>query len=63
MAVAPGDIIHMDENGAVKFSADCLDEVIEKASRLQDIESNRQEMMRKTDDIEELIKIMSGLYD
>lgn len=63
MQVAPGDIIHMDENGAVKFPATYIDEVIEKATRLQDIESKRQELMRNTSDIEELIKIMSGLYD
>lgn len=29
MAVAPGEMIHMDENGAVKFPADKLDEIIE----------------------------------
>lgn len=63
MAVAPGDIIHMDENGAVKFPEEHLDEVITQAYRLQEIESKRQELMRNTTDIEELIKIMSGLYD
>lgn len=63
MDVAPGEIVHMDENGAVKFPADRLDEVIERAARLQQIEGKRQEMMRNTSDIEELAKIMSGQYD
>lgn len=63
MQVAPGDIIHMDENGAVKFPEEYLDEVITKVTGLQEIEAKRQELMRNTDDIEELIKIMNGLYD
>ena len=63
MMVAPGDIVHMDENGAVKFPAKYIDEVISKAKDLQAIESKRQKMMRETTDVEELIKIMSGLYD
>lgn len=63
MSVAPGDVIHMDENGAVKFPAEYIDEVAERAERLQEIEAKRQEMMRNTTDTEELIKIMSGLYD
>lgn len=63
MQVAPGDIVHMDENGAVKFPEECLDDVIKYAERLREIESKRQGMMRNTNDVEELIKIMSGLYD
>lgn len=63
MQVVPGDIIHMDENGAVKFPATYIDEVIKRATSLQEIEAKRQEMMRNTSDTEELIKIMSGLYD
>jgi len=31
MDVAPGDLIHMDENGAVKFPADKADQVLENA--------------------------------
>lgn len=63
MQVAPGDIVHMDENGAVKFPEEYLDDVIKYAERLREIESKRQGMMRNTNDVEELIKIMSGLYD
>ena len=63
MQVCPGEIIHMDENGAVKFPAAAIDQVIEKATYLQQFEENRQRRMRETDDVEELIKIMSGFYD
>ncbi|GMG95347.1 RraA family protein [Tepidimicrobium xylanilyticum] len=63
MAVAPGEIIHMDENGAVKFPSEYVDEVIIRAEKLQAIEIKRQKLMRKTDEVEEIIKIMSGVYD
>ncbi len=63
MAVAPGDIIHMDENGAVKFPQAVLPEVIEKATYLQDLEARRQHLMRESSDVEEIIRIMSGIYD
>lgn len=62
MMVAPGDLIHMDENGAVKFPPSSLDEVIKRAEDLQVLEANRQKMMRETTDVEELCKIMSGFY-
>ena len=39
MRVGPGDIIHMDENGAVKFPREYLDDVLEKATAMQKIES------------------------
>ena len=63
MQVSPGEIIHMDENGAVKFPASVIDQVIEKAEYLQEFEENRQRRMRETEDVDELIKIMSGFYD
>ncbi len=62
MDTAPGEIIHMDENGAVKFPAEYLDEVIARAQRLQEIEANKQAEMRKTTDPEELGRIMKGVY-
>mgnify|MGYP006070362977 FL=1 len=63
MSVMPGDLIHMDENGAVKFPADKLDQVLERAERLQKIEEKRQALMRDSHDAEEIIRIMSGIYD
>ncbi len=63
MDVAPGEIVHMDENGATKFPAAYLDEVLVRAERLQKIEQKRQKLMRETTDIKEIAKIMQGLYD
>lgn len=63
MSVMPGDLIHMDENGAVKFPADKLDQVLELAERLQNMEAKRQAMMRGAGDVEKIIEIMEGIYD
>lgn len=63
MDVMPGEIVHMDENGATKFPAAYIDEVIVRAKKLQQVEMKRQELMRKTADVEELAKIMKGQYD
>lgn len=63
MDVAPGDIVHMDENGAVKFPAEYLDGVIARADKLQQMETKRQGLMRRTTDPEELARIMKGRYD
>lgn len=63
MAVSPGEIIHMDENGAVKFPASVLDDVIKNAQNLRIIEEKRQAQMRRTQDVNKIIDIMAGLYD
>lgn len=63
MAVAPGEVVHMDENGAVKFPAAYIDQIGERADRLQEIELKRQRLMRETTDVAELARIMKGLYD
>lgn len=63
MDLAPGEIVHLDENGAVKFPADRLDDVIERARKLQLIESKRQDLMRRTTEAAELARIMKGQYD
>ena len=63
MAVAPGEIIHMDENGAVKFPADKVEEILKNVVTEAKVEARRQALMRATTDVEELIKIMKGVYD
>ena len=60
MDVAPGEIIHMDENGAVKFPADRLEDVARLAERLQQKETDMQARMRKASTAEEVFKIMTG---
>src|SRR5215203_5953044 len=47
MDVSPGEIIHMDENGAVKFPADKLDAVIQNARELQKEEAARMSALQQ----------------
>ena len=46
MDVAPGDLIHMDENGAVKFPADKADQVLENAKKMLAAEAEHLERLR-----------------
>jgi 4-hydroxy-4-methyl-2-oxoglutarate aldolase len=47
MDVAPGEIVHMDENGAVKFPADKLEPVLTNARALLDREATQLAALRK----------------
>ena len=60
MDVAPGEIIHMDENGAVKFPADKLSAVLENVRALQKEEAERMARMRDATSAAELRAIFSG---
>jgi len=60
MDVCPGEIIHMDENGAVKFPREHLPGVVERLGKLQDAETKRMEKMRGAGDIEEVIRVFQG---
>lgn len=62
MAVCPGEIIHMDENGAVKFPAEFLDEVYVRVQELQKYEAERQTHIREASTAEEVMRAMSGNY-
>lgn len=63
MGVCPGEIIHMDENGAVKFPRGAIPKILEYSRNRQRIEQERQKRMSRTHDAEEIAKIMSGIYD
>lgn len=63
MDVAPGEIIHMDENGACKFPASKAEKVCELGEKLLEIEKKRQEKMRQSSDPEKIIRIMTGFED
>ncbi|MDL2210409.1 hypothetical protein LJC26_06360, partial [Desulfovibrio sp. OttesenSCG-928-O18] len=58
MDVAPGEIIHMDENGAVKFPAKYLGEVYRRLLLIQKQEEEKMKAMAATSDVEEIIAIM-----
>ena len=60
MDVAPGEIIHMDENGAVKFPADRLEAVLLAVRALRDEEGDRISRMLKATTLEEVRAIMRG---
>ena len=60
MDVAPGEIIHMDENGAVKFPADKLEAVLENARALQIEETKRLDRLRNAKSAAELRAIFGG---
>jgi len=61
MDIAPGEIIHMDENGAVKFPREVLLRVLENVKKIL---ANEAEMQAKVaaaaGDVEKIIRIMKG---
>lgn len=60
MDVAPGELIHMDENGAVKFPADKLEAVLTNVRILQKEEAEHQAKLRNATSAEEIRAITSG---
>ena len=60
MDVAPGEIIHMDENGAVKFPAHRLEDVVKNAKALAAEEDERVGRLLKARGLKEVKAIMSG---
>ena len=62
MDVCPGEVIHMDENGAVKFPRKYLREVLERCRSLSQEESHKMSMMASTDDPELIAQYMKGQY-
>ena len=57
MDVAPGEIIHMDENGAVKFPRMYLRQVLENCKVLSAAEERKMKMLASTNDVELLKNI------
>jgi len=60
MDVAPGEIIHMDENGAVKFPADKLEAVLTNVRKLRDEETVRMGALRHARSAAEVRAIFAG---
>jgi 4-hydroxy-4-methyl-2-oxoglutarate aldolase len=60
MDVAPGEIIHMDENGAVKFPADRLEAVLANVRELQKQEAARMSALQKATSAAEIRAIFGG---
>lgn len=60
MDVCPGEIIHMDENGACKFPADHLEAVLTNLRVLQREEETRINLLQKAKTAEEIRAIFGG---
>jgi regulator of RNase E activity RraA len=60
MDVCPGEIIHMDENGACKFPADKLEVVLTNVRALQKEEETRMNLLRNAKTAAEIKEIFSG---
>lgn len=63
MITAPGDIIHMDENGAVKFPATYLGQVVLRCKQLSAYEQKKQKLLASTSDPATLAKILADQYE
>lgn len=63
MEVAPGEIVHMDENGAVKFPAEYLEKVADRCEQLHKYETKKQKLLSEHHDAETLAKILSDNYE
>jgi regulator of RNase E activity RraA len=60
MDVSPGELVHMDENGAVKFPADRLEQVVTNARALLGDEALRIGALRTATTAGEVRAIMTG---
>ncbi|MBN1937097.1 MAG: RraA family protein [Anaerolineae bacterium] len=60
MDVAPGEIIHMDENGAVKFPAHKLEAVLNNVRALRDEEAARMGALKDAQNAAEVRAIFGG---
>ena len=60
MDVAPGELIHMDENGACKFPADKLEAVVKNVQALRDEEADRIGKLANATSAKQVRAIMSG---
>lgn len=62
MDVAPGEVIHMDVNGAVKFPAKYLPEVLERCERIARKDAARQASIRACSSAQDTANAMKSIY-
>jgi 4-hydroxy-4-methyl-2-oxoglutarate aldolase len=60
MDIAPGEIVHMDENGACKFPADKLTDVLNNVRALREEEATRIASLEKATSAAEVRAIFGG---
>lgn len=61
MDVAPGELIHMDENGAVKFPVDKAEAVLDRATRMLEGEAEHLARLRAAKTAAE-VRAAGGAY-
>ena len=62
MDIAPGELIHMDENGAVKFPADKAEIVLANATKMLDDEAAHFARLRSCNSAAEIRALSGGTY-
>ena len=62
MDVAPGELIHMDETGAVKFPADRAEQVLANARKMLDDETEHLARLRTVNSAAEIRALSGGTY-
>ena len=62
MQVAPGEIVHMDENGAVRFPAQKLEAVAQLCEKLSAYEQEKQRRLSQCRDAETMAQVMNDIY-
>ena len=60
MDIAPGELVHMDENGAVKFPADKLADVLANVRALQQEEEAQMSALQRAKSAAEIQAILGG---
>ena len=60
MDISPGEIVHMDENGACKFPADKLQAVLKNVRALQQEEEQRVDRLLEAKSLAEVKRIFAG---
>ena len=62
MEVIPGEVLHMDENGAVKFPARYLEEVCRRSRLINAYEDRKQKYFAENTDPEIMYQIKKGTF-
>jgi len=62
MDISPGEIIHMDENGACKFPADRLGDICRNIDAFVEAEEKRASALKQARTIEEIKAAFTGKY-
>ena len=60
MDLMPGDIVHMDENGACKFPLSRIDEVVDGCQKFALSEGDKQKRILDSDNALDIFRILNG---